>query len=80
MEAAAILQIVNLLAKVTVGMLTAVELNQTERLPALRLHAENIEKMIAAGREPTQGEIDTLAGAILSDIDFIKQRAADARA
>lgn len=80
MSVLAISQLIGLLARVTSGALTAIELNQMERLPALRVHADKIIAMVAAGRDPTQDEIDALAKAIDADIDFIHQRALDARA
>jgi len=72
-------QAVGLLARIVGGISTAVELNQTERLPALRAHAEAIETMIADGREPTEADFDELAIAINDNIDAVSRRADDAR-
>ena len=79
MEAAVALKLIGLLAKVTSGALTALELNQSERLPALRAHAEAIGRMVAEGREPNQGEIDALAASIQDDIAAVQRRADEAR-
>jgi len=80
MTVAGTLQLVSLLTKVVSGIATAVELNQTSRLPALRAHAARIEAMIAAGTEPAQGDIDLLAGQIQGDIDTVRKRAQEALA
>lgn len=72
-------QAVGLLARIVGGISTAVELNQTERLPALRAHAETIEAMIAEGRDPTVADFDKLSVAISDNIDVVMQRAQDAR-
>lgn len=78
MNAAAILKLTELLADLTVGILTALELNQTHRLPALRRHAEAVKGMLAAGRDPDQAEIDMLAQGISDDIAAVQRRAQDA--
>ncbi len=79
MEVAVAMQLIGLLAKVTSAGLTALELNATERLPALRGHADAIIRMVEAGREPSQGEIDALADGIQADIAAVAARADEAR-
>lgn len=79
MGALAIAELVGLLARVTSGALTALEINATERLPALRAHADAIEQMVAEGRDPTQDEVDALAMGINDDIAAIQARADEAR-
>ncbi len=80
MEIAVAMQLIGLLAKVTSAGLTALELNATERLPALRGYADAIVKMVEDGRDPSQAEIDALARGIHDDIAAVQARADAAKA